>query len=184
MGTICIVPVSCILAVMCVVNVCSQLVPCSSASVSTLGWWLGLGSVCQFISAMILGMVKLCHEDYVGKDWHTWLCYVAVIWTACTLVIVGSRILPAFNSFMSEHPANLPVGSDIYGLSSVFFFCGPDRHLCHHSCMCRPELPIGNLGVCKDGKCHWLEERRLRLRPRHSQCTLWILGRGLRRSYV
>ncbi|KIW11193.1 hypothetical protein PV08_10493 [Exophiala spinifera] len=71
-----------------------------SASVSTLGWWLGLGSVCQFIAAMILGMVKLCHDDYVVEDWHTWLCYVGVIWTACTLVIVGSRILPAFNSFM------------------------------------------------------------------------------------
>ncbi|KAK5559199.1 hypothetical protein LTR46_002241 [Exophiala xenobiotica] len=71
-----------------------------SASVSTLGWWLGLGSVCQFIAAMILGMVKLCNESYVIKDWHIWLCYVAVIWTACTLVIVGSRILPAFNNFM------------------------------------------------------------------------------------
>ncbi|EXJ80647.1 hypothetical protein A1O3_06931 [Capronia epimyces CBS 606.96] len=49
---------------------------------------------------MILGMAKLYNENYVLKDWHIWLCYVAVIWTACALVIFGSRILPAFNHFM------------------------------------------------------------------------------------
>lgn len=79
-----------------------KLTTTSSASVSTFGWWLGLASVAQFIAAIILGMVKLCNEEFIFHDWHTWLCYVAVLWAACAVVIFGSQLLPAFNTFMSE----------------------------------------------------------------------------------
>lgn len=71
-----------------------------SASISTLGWWLGLGSVTNFIAAMLLGIASLNNEDYVIERWHTWLVFVAVTWCAVAINVFGARILPLWNKFI------------------------------------------------------------------------------------
>ena len=73
-----------------------------SASVSTLGWWLGLGSVTNFVAAMLLGIASLCNEDYVIQRWHTWLVFVGVTWLAVAINVFGARILPIWNKFICE----------------------------------------------------------------------------------
>ena len=73
-----------------------------SAGISTLGWWLGLASVTNFIAAMIAGIAVLNHPDYVIEKWHIWLLFVAVTWLAIALNVFGTRLLPVWNQFMRE----------------------------------------------------------------------------------
>ena len=71
-----------------------------SAGISTLGWWLGLASVANFISAMIVGIAALNHPDYVIERWHIWLVFVAVTWSAIGLNVFGMKWLPLWNQFI------------------------------------------------------------------------------------
>jgi hypothetical protein len=71
-----------------------------SAGISTLGWWLGLASVTNFIAAMIAGIAVLNNPDYVIERWHIWLLFVAVTWMAIGLNIFATRWLPVWNQFI------------------------------------------------------------------------------------
>lgn len=78
-----------------------------SACISTCGWWLGLGSVCNFVAAMVLAILQLCIKEYTTYPWHQWLCYVAILWLAVLLNIFGTSFLPALNQYLrewKEHP--------------------------------------------------------------------------------
>ena len=77
------------------------LAKCSrSAGISTLGWWLGLASVTNFIAAMIAGIAVLNNPDYVIQKWHIWLIFVVVTWMAIGLNVFGTRWLPIWNQFI------------------------------------------------------------------------------------
>ncbi|MBV36906.1 MAG: hypothetical protein CMP47_15870 [Rickettsiales bacterium] len=71
-----------------------------SAGISTLGWWLGLASVTNFISAMIVGIAQLNHPDYVIERWHIYLVFVAVTWAAIGMNVFFTKWLPAWNKFI------------------------------------------------------------------------------------
>ncbi|EXJ58334.1 hypothetical protein A1O7_05759 [Cladophialophora yegresii CBS 114405] len=71
-----------------------------SAGISTLGWWLGLASVTNFVASMITGIAVLNHPDYVIERWHIWLLFVAVTWLAIGLNVFGTRWLPLWNRFI------------------------------------------------------------------------------------
>ncbi|KIW10678.1 hypothetical protein PV08_11642 [Exophiala spinifera] len=71
-----------------------------SAGISTLGWWLGLASVTNFISAMILGIAQLNHPDYVIERWHIYLVFVIVTWAAIGMNVFFTKWLPAWNKFI------------------------------------------------------------------------------------
>ncbi|KIW66840.1 hypothetical protein, variant 1 [Phialophora macrospora] len=77
-----------------------ELTIASSAGISTLGWWLGLASVTNFIAAMIAGIAVLNHPNYVIQSWHIWLIFVAVTWSAIALNVFGTRFLPVWNRFI------------------------------------------------------------------------------------
>ncbi|KAI1630202.1 amino acid/polyamine transporter I [Exophiala viscosa] len=71
-----------------------------SAGISTLGWYLGLASVTNFIAAMVVGIAQLNHPDYVIERWHIYLVFVVVTWMAICLNIFGTSILPMWNKFI------------------------------------------------------------------------------------
>ncbi|OCT51319.1 Choline transport protein [Cladophialophora carrionii] len=71
-----------------------------SAGISTLGWWLGLASVTNFIASMITGIAVLNHPDYVIERWHIWLIFVAITWSAIAMNVFGTRWLPLWNKFI------------------------------------------------------------------------------------
>lgn len=73
-----------------------------SAGISTLGWWLGLASVTNFIAAMVVGIAQLNHPDYVIERWHIYLVFVVVTWMAISLNIFGTRLLPMWNKFICK----------------------------------------------------------------------------------
>ena len=81
-----------------------------SAGISTLGWYLGLASVTNFIAAMVVGIAQLNHPNYVIERWHIYLVFVVVTWMAICLNIFGTRILPMWNKFIREY--RLVVGRD------------------------------------------------------------------------
>lgn len=67
---------------------------------SILGWWLGSGSVANFVSSMVLDIVIIWYPDYNFQHWHQYLIYVAIIWLAIALNILASSWLPLFNKFI------------------------------------------------------------------------------------
>ncbi|KIX04567.1 uncharacterized protein Z518_05437 [Rhinocladiella mackenziei CBS 650.93] len=71
-----------------------------SAGISTLGWWLGLASVTNFIAAMVVGVAALNHPDYTIERWHIWLIFAAVTWAAIGMNVFGTRYLPLWNKFI------------------------------------------------------------------------------------
>lgn len=77
-----------------------KLNPARAAGTSTLGWWLGLASVANFIAAMIAGIAVLNHPDYVIKNWHIWILFVVVTWMAIGMNVFFTRWLPMWNKFI------------------------------------------------------------------------------------
>ena len=67
---------------------------------SLLGWWLGAGSVCNFVASMVLGIATLWYPDYSIQHWHQWLCYCAITWLAFLMNVFGARLIPIFNKFI------------------------------------------------------------------------------------
>ncbi|KAI0813721.1 amino acid/polyamine transporter I [Xylaria sp. FL0064] len=91
------------------------------ASYITCGWWLGLASVCNFVAAMALAMVRLYVEDYVITPWHQWLCYVLVIWLAVAINTFGMRHLPA----LSEFVLHFSVGTLVVTVVTILMYAAP-----------------------------------------------------------
>ncbi|KAL5092270.1 hypothetical protein Trisim1_002157 [Trichoderma cf. simile WF8] len=73
-----------------------------AAGVSTLGWWLGLASVTNFVAAMILGIAQLSYPEYTITRWHTWLVFVAITWLAVGFNVFCTKWLPPWNKFMRK----------------------------------------------------------------------------------
>ncbi|KAI0427457.1 amino acid/polyamine transporter I [Xylaria sp. FL1042] len=92
-----------------------------SACISTCGWWLGLASVCNFVAAIILAMVRLYIEDYVTTSCHQWFCYVIVIWLAVAINTFGVRLLPAFSEFL----LHFSVGTLIVTIVTILMYAAP-----------------------------------------------------------
>ncbi|KAL7811921.1 amino acid transporter [Trichoderma gracile] len=67
---------------------------------SIIGWWLASGSVANFNSSMILEIVTVWYPSFQPQHWQQYLIYVALIWLATALNILGSRWLPHFNQFI------------------------------------------------------------------------------------
>lgn len=78
----------------------SRLTISRSAGISTLGWWLGLASVTNFIAAMIVGIAALNYPDYVIERWHIWLIFVAVTWAAVGMNVFWTKLIPLWNKFI------------------------------------------------------------------------------------
>lgn len=68
---------------------------------SIIGWWLGAGSVANFVSGMVLDIVLIWYPSYSFQHWHQYLIYVAIIWLAIAINILASRLLPLFNKLIS-----------------------------------------------------------------------------------
>lgn len=92
-----------------------------SACISTCGWWLGLASVCNFVATMALAIVQLCVEGYTIHPWHQWFGYVAVLWLAILLNIVGIRFLPLLNRYLCKF--KLPIKIEHLSLRLFFVKC-------------------------------------------------------------
>lgn len=101
MGTFRIVHVS-KLNLLAVILLTSMPLVFRSACISTCGWWLGLASVCNFVAAMVLAILKLCVEEYISYPWHQWTCYVVILWLAVLINIFGMRFLPALNQYLRK----------------------------------------------------------------------------------
>ena len=67
---------------------------------SILGWWLGSGSVANFVSSMILDIVSVWYPDYTAQHWQQYLVYVGLIWLAVSINVFGSRWIPLFNQLV------------------------------------------------------------------------------------
>ncbi|KAF2493506.1 amino acid transporter [Lophium mytilinum] len=68
--------------------------------VSVLGWWLGAGSVANFVSSMILDIVYVWYPDYSQQHWQQYLIYVGLIWVAVAINVFGSQWIPLYNKFV------------------------------------------------------------------------------------
>ncbi|GJN65987.1 hypothetical protein PLICBS_000003 [Purpureocillium lilacinum] len=71
-----------------------------NAWMSIIGWWLASGSVANFIASMLVEIASIWHPDFEPHQWQIYLIYVALIWLAAALNILGSRILPLYNQFV------------------------------------------------------------------------------------
>ncbi|CAI7656511.1 unnamed protein product [Penicillium pancosmium] len=71
-----------------------------NAWMSIIGWWLGAGSVANFVSGMVLDIVLIWYPSYSFQHWHQYLIYVAIIWLAVSINILASRLLPLFNKLI------------------------------------------------------------------------------------
>ena len=67
---------------------------------SIIGWWLGAGSVANFVSGMVLDIVLIWYPSYAFQHWHQYLIYVAIVWLAISINIFASRLLPLFNQLI------------------------------------------------------------------------------------
>lgn len=67
---------------------------------SIIGWWLGAGSVANFVSGMVLDIVLIWYPGYAFQHWHQYLIYVAIIWLAIAINVFASRLLPLFNKLV------------------------------------------------------------------------------------
>jgi choline transport protein len=71
-----------------------------NAWVSTIGWWLGSGSVSNFVASMILDIAAQWHPDYEPQRWQQYLVYVALIWLAVALNVFTSSWVPIYNKLI------------------------------------------------------------------------------------
>jgi choline transport protein len=72
----------------------------SNAWISILGWWLGAGSVANFVSSMVLSIVIPWYPDFVPQHWHQYLIYVALIWLSVAFNVFTAGWLPLFNKLL------------------------------------------------------------------------------------
>ncbi|KAK7226585.1 hypothetical protein V2G26_014588 [Clonostachys chloroleuca] len=68
-----------------------------SSCVSICGRWLGLASVCSFVAAVVLAIYQLYVPEYTIHPWHQWLCYVAILYMAALLNVLGMSLIPTLN---------------------------------------------------------------------------------------
>lgn len=71
-----------------------------NAWISIIGWWLGAGSVANFVAGMVLEIVAFWYPDYSLQNWHQYLLYVAILWLAIGINIFAAGWLPAFNKMI------------------------------------------------------------------------------------
>lgn len=90
---------------------------------SIIGWWLASGSVANFIASMLVEIASIWHPDFEPHQWQIYLIYVALIWLAAALNILGSRILPLYNQFVFMLSI-LTLGSTMIAL----FVVGRNKH--------------------------------------------------------
>lgn len=83
-----------------------------------LGYWLGAGSVANFVSAMILEIVVAWNPSYEPLHWQQWLVYVALIWLAVAFNVFTSSFLPLFNKLIFVLSA-LTLGATVFTLFGV-----------------------------------------------------------------
>ena len=67
---------------------------------SILGWWLGSGSVANFVASMVLEIVAVWYPDYQYQHWQQYLVYVLLIWIAAAVNILLSGWIPMFNKLL------------------------------------------------------------------------------------
>lgn len=72
----------------------------SNGWISILGWWLGSGSVANFVSSMILEIVSVWYPDYEYQHWQQYLIYVGLIWLAVAINVLLSGWIPMFNKLL------------------------------------------------------------------------------------
>lgn len=90
---------------------------------SIIGWWLASGSVANFIASMLVEIVAIWHPGFEPHQWQIYLIYVALIWLAAALNILGSGMLPLYNQFIFVLSI-LTLGSTIFTL----FIVGRNYH--------------------------------------------------------
>lgn len=54
----------------------------------------------NFVSSMILSIVTVWYTDYTPERWQQYLIYVALIWLAVAINILGSGFIPLFNKML------------------------------------------------------------------------------------
>ena len=65
-----------------------------------LGYWLAAGSVANFIASMVLEIASIWHTEFQPQQWQLYLVYVAIIWLAAALNILGSKLIPLYNHLL------------------------------------------------------------------------------------
>lgn len=109
----------------------------SCANIGIFGWWLGLAATSNFVASMILAIVSLWCSEYVPDSFHTWMIYIAVVWSAVFLNTFGSRLVPSFNKMMRELCHSVDVAQGLTTLrSSLLLDMLSLRHYCRPSCIC------------------------------------------------
>ncbi|KAF1344273.1 amino acid permease-domain-containing protein [Delphinella strobiligena] len=59
-----------------------------------LAWIFGTASSSLFGANTIIAMYSLYHPDYTPKRWQIFIAFLAVTWTACSIVLFGQCLLP------------------------------------------------------------------------------------------